>query len=149
MIRLSTFLSWRSLRTRISLAMVGLTLALGAVAIFQASSDLTGILTKQLRNRGTAIAKDLAVRSAVPSQTNDVFALYQVVNDSLLNNEDVRYVFLVEPSGDIRVHTFEDGVPAGLAEANSPDAAEDLSIQRLRANEGPILDIAVPVFEGQ
>ncbi|MBI4338441.1 MAG: HAMP domain-containing protein [Chloroflexi bacterium] len=149
MSRISRLLAWRSLRTRIALALVGLTLALGVVALVQASLDLTNILQERLSNRGTAIAKDLAARSAAPSQTNDVFGLYEVVNDSLLNNADVRYIFLVEPSHEVRVQTFEQGVPPGLAEANPWTPGQRESIRTLQTSEGPILDIAVPVLGGQ
>ncbi|MBI2165340.1 MAG: HAMP domain-containing protein [Chloroflexi bacterium] len=149
MSRLARLFSWRSLRTRISLALVGLTLTLGIVALFQAGLDLTAILKERLQNRGIAIARDLAVRNAAPSLTNDVFALYEAINDSLLNNEDVRYIFLVEPSGEVRVHTFEEGVPPGLVEANRWDPAQRASVWSLRTTEGAVLDIAVPVLGGQ
>lgn len=146
---LGRWFSWASLRTRISLALVGLTLGLGIVALFQATLDLTAILENELQNRGVAIAKDLASRSAGPVQTNDVFGLYQVVNDALLNNGGVRYIFLMESSGNIRAHTFEDGVPPGLMQANGWAPPKLQSIRQLKTNEGPVLDIAVPISGGQ
>ncbi|MBI2911133.1 MAG: HAMP domain-containing protein [Chloroflexi bacterium] len=146
---LSRWLSRNILRTRIALAMVGLTLGLGVVALFQATLDLTTILEEELRNRGIAIARDLAARSATPSQTNDVFSLFEVVNDGLLNNRDVRYILLVEPSGTVRVHTFQGGVPPGLASAHPWEPGSPQSVRLLRTSEGAILDIAVPVLGGQ
>ncbi|MBI4200238.1 MAG: GAF domain-containing protein [Chloroflexi bacterium] len=141
--------SRHSLRARISLALVGLTLALGLVALVQATVDLTSILRERLQDRGIAIARDLSARSAAPSQTNDVFGLYQVVNDSLINNEDVRYVFLVAPTREVRVHTFVDGMPPALLDANPWRPGTRESVQRLRTNEGNIIDVAVPVLGGQ
>jgi hypothetical protein len=131
------------------LALIGLTIALGATALVQAKFDLTAILEERLQNRGIAIGRDLAARSALPSQTNDIFSLYEVINDSLLNNEDVRYIFLAEPTGTVRVHTFEGGVPPGLVQANGLAPGELQHVRLLRTSEGAILDIALPVLQGQ
>lgn len=146
---LSGLYLWRSLRGRIALVLVGLTLALGIIALVHATIDLTGILHARLENRGIAIAKDLADNSANSALAQDVFGLYELVNSSLVNNEDVRYIFLVGPSGDVRVHTFEKGVPPGLKEANPLPQGQRQQIRTLKTNEGAVLDIAVAVPEGQ
>lgn len=146
---MNKWLSWNSLRTRIALVLVGLTLTLGIVALFQAAVDLTAILGEQLQNRGIAIASDVAARSVVPSQTNDVFGLYDVVNTAFLSNPEVRYIFVIERSGDVRAHTFDEGVPAPLVEANPWDPTQPRTVRLLKTNEGPILDIAVPIMGGQ
>lgn len=140
---LSRLYPWRSLRGRIALVLIGLTLTLGVIALVLANSDLRGILHARLENRGIAIAKDLGRNSGNPALADDIFGLYELVNSSLVNNEDVRYIYLVEPSGDIRVHTFANGMPPGLKDANPLPEGEHQRVRTLRTTEGPILDIAL------
>lgn len=142
-------MSFFSLRTKMIAVMVGLVVVLGLGGTVQAKSDLSAILQEGMERRGVAIGHDLASRSTDLVLTNNIFDLYELINDTLINNDDVRYIFIVDQLGNVRVHTFEKGLPRGLQRANLVRGDEKYSAKVVETEEGPIRDIAVPVFEGR
>ncbi len=142
-------ITWRSLRFRIAAVIVVLTLVLGMGGTLRARSDLTHIARAELEKRGVTIARDLAVQHADQILVNDIYTLYTLVNDFLLNNPDLRYIFILDARGRVLVSTFPNGLPVGLREANVPTADGRYQIRRLRTTEGVVYDIAMPVAEGR
>jgi signal transduction histidine kinase len=137
-----------SLRIKITVTLVTVILLLGGVAVLQAQHDLRRILSDELTRRGSAIADDLANRSVDLLLTNDLYALHQLVNSTLTNHDDVRYVMLVDPSGRTLVHTFAEGLPRGLEAANVLPAGARRQVKPLETEEGMIQDVAAPVYGG-
>lgn len=142
-------IAWRSLRFRIAAVIVVLTLVLGLGGTLRARADLTRIAQAELERRGVTIARDLAVQHADQILVNDIYTLYTLVNDFLLNNPDLRYIFILDAQGRVLVSTFPDGLPVGLREANVPPPGNQYQLRRLRTTEGVVYDIAVPVAEGR
>jgi len=139
----------RSLRTQITVALVSLTLLLGVGGTLRARADLSTIGRADLEKRAVTIARDLAVQHADQVLINDIFGLYELVNDFLLNNTDLRYIVIVSPSGSVLVNTFEDGLPEGLWEANIPRSGITYQARRIRTEEGIIYDVAMPILAGR
>ena len=102
-----------------------------------------------MEKRGGTIARDLAVQHADQILVNDIYTLYTLVNDFLLNNADLRYIFIVDAQGQVIVSNFPQGLPAGLRQANIPPSDETYQVRRLRTTEGVVYDIAMPVAEGR
>ncbi len=142
-------IAWRSLRFRIAAVIVVLTLVLGLGGTLRARSDLTHIARAELEKRGATIARDLAVQHADQILVNDIYTLYTLVNDFLLNNPDLRYIFILDAQGRVLVSTFPKGLPVGLREANVPPPGSRYQMRRLRTTEGIVYDIAMPVAEGR
>lgn len=138
-----------SLRTRIMLSISVLIFILGFGATVYARRDLSRILLRETQEAGITLAQSLAVQSAPLLLTEDVFALYGLLNNAVLNSQDIRYVFILSPSGQVRYHTFEAGFPAGLKERNRMRAGEKYSLERIDTDEGKVIDIAVPILEGE
>ncbi|MBI4339789.1 MAG: HAMP domain-containing protein [Chloroflexi bacterium] len=139
----------RSLRFRIALTLTGLTAALGLVSLANAYNDITHIIGQRLQEEGLATARSLAAHSASHARANDKSGLVQMVRDTIANDEDLRYVFLVAPSGEVMVHTFEAGVPSELVAANMPGPKASESTRVLDMEGEEVLDIVVPVSGGQ
>jgi len=81
--------------------------------------------------------------------TDDLFGLYELLNNTLVNTPDVRYLLVLDANGAVRAHTFGVGLPRGLIEANSVASTELWHARRLKTEEGTIFDVAVPLFEGR
>lgn len=139
----------RSLRFQIMAALVSLTLLLGVGGTLRARSDLAAIGRAELEKRAITIARDLAVQHVDQVLVNDIFGLYELVNDFLLNNADLRYIFIMSPGGSVLVSSFEGGVPEGLWEVNIPQPQAIYQAQRIRTEEGIIYDVAMPILEGR
>jgi len=142
-------MGWRSLRIRIAAVIVALTLILGLGGTVRARSDLTRIGRIELEKRAATIARDLAVQHADQILVNDIYNLYTLVNDFLLNNPDLRYLFILDARGRVIINSFPKGLPVGLRQANVPDPDEVYRVRRLATTEGVIYDIAMPVLEGR
>ncbi len=138
-----------SLRLKILSAVVGLILLLGLGGTFHARYSLANISRDQLVKRGEAIASDMASDSENMVLTEDIFGLYELVNSTMVNNDDVRYVFVVDVRGEPLVHSFPEGLPAGLLAANQPSPDGQQSVRRIPTDEGAIQDVAIPVLEGE
>lgn len=128
---------------------LGLVLLLGLGITWQVRASTTATLTAQLDQRGISIARDLAARSADMILINNTYALYGLLKDTSLNNTDLRYAFILDPSGRVLVHSFDHGFPRGLAEENSVASTDRSHTVVLESDEGPIHDIAVPIFDGR
>lgn len=138
-----------SLRAKITAAIVGLILTMGLAGTFHARFTLGNELRGELVQRGKTIAGDVSSRSEDALITNDVFALYELINTVLVNDEDVRYVFVVDANGEVRAQTLPGSLPAGLLVANGLSADGADSVARLPSDEGPIQDIAYPILGGK
>ena len=121
---------WRAagavgIRTKILGIVLALVALMGVSATIQVRGMLSDALGTQLKERGISVTRDLAARSTDLILVNDRYALYQLLRDTLINNPDVRYAFIVDPQGQVIAHTFNGGFPEGLLAANAA-AATDL-----------------------
>ncbi len=142
-------MDWKSLRIRIATVIVVLTLILGLGETVRARADLTRIGWTELEKRGVTIARDLAVQHADQILANDIYRLHTLINGFLLNNPDLRYIFILDAQGQVLVNSFPQGLPPDLREANVPTSQEAYQFRRLHTTEGGVYDIAMPVAEGR
>ncbi|MFQ5380847.1 MAG: GAF domain-containing protein [Dehalococcoidia bacterium] len=138
-----------SLRTKIAAAIVSLILTLGLAGTLHARITLENQLRRELVQRGTFAAANIASGSEEALITNDVFTVYELINAAVVNDEDIRYVFVVNSAGDVMAKTFLGALPAGLAAANGIGPDGTGSTVRLPTDEGPVQDIAYPILEGR
>jgi len=146
------FWSWANsvtIRVKIMGIVLAMTLILGSSVTFHVRATLTSSLRGQLQQNAIAIGRDVAARSADLLLTNDLFALHQLVRDTLENNRDVRYVFVTDSAGVAAADSFGGRLPPGLLAANSVRGERRFRLQVLDTEEGPIHDVALPIMEGR
>lgn len=127
----------------------GVVVLLGLAVTLQVRARLQAELGASLETRGVAIARDLSVRSADLILTENTFALHQLIRDTLENNPDARYVFVLDAKGNVLAHSFDQGVPPDLLKVNSSAEEQPYQAQTLDSNEGLITDVAVPILDGR
>ncbi len=154
--RIQTLLQrgWRiagsvSVRVKIMGIVLGLVFLLGLGVTYQVRQVMTRALIHQLEERGISLTRDLAGRSTDLVLTNNLFALHELLRDTVENNSDVRYAFLLDAQGQVLVHSFAGGFPADLLTANPVAPQERYRLEILDTEEGLIWDFAVPIFGGQ
>lgn len=130
----------------IALGMVAL-LGLGVTAEVRWRMQAT--LRAELRHRAAAIARDVAGRAADLIVTHDLFALHELVRATLENNEDVRYVLVLDRAGLPLSHTLAGTPSPELLAANWPDPGHGTRVQPLATEEGLVYDAAVSIFGGR
>ncbi len=128
---------------------IGLILTIGLAVALTLRARLARDLGLSLEERSIAIARDLASRATDLVLTDNTFALYQLVRDTVENNPDVRYAFITDASGQPLVHSFPRFVPPDLLAINQPEARVPYRLQPLMSDEGRLLDVAMPLLEGR
>ncbi|GAB4545463.1 MAG: hypothetical protein Kow0063_39530 [Anaerolineae bacterium] len=138
-----------SVRTKILGIVLALVLVLGVGVTLQVRSTVRTALSHELHNRGVSITRDVAARSVDMLLVHDLYGVHRLLQDTLTNNEDVRYAFIISPQGEILAHTFGDGFPLELVAVNVVDSADRYHLQKVATEEGVIWDFAVPIFDGR
>ncbi len=138
-----------SLRLQIIALVLSFTLAVGLGNAFRAHLALDDLAREQFERRSVATALALAGQATDLLLTNDLFGLFELLNNTLVNTPDVRYIMVLDDAGNVHAHTFGPGVPRGLVEANTVAPSEAWHLNRLNTEEGYIVDVAAPLLEGQ
>ena len=138
-----------SLRVKIIIGLVGIVALIEAALLFVVYDRFSTVMDNELVTTGIAIAGDVATNSAQLIPTDNIFALDSLVKNTLANNPDVRYVIVLDVNNNVLVHSFEQGVPTSLLQANSYVSGQRYNLAILETNEGVIRDLAVPVSEGR
>lgn len=138
-----------NIRVKILGIVLGLVLLMGAVVTFQVRATLTQTMNTQFQDQAISVAHDIAARSTDLILINDLYGLHQLLRDTLANNSNVRYAFVVSHEGRVLAHTFGDGFPLDLLEANTVEPEQHHETIILDTNEGRVWDTAVPIFGGQ
>ncbi len=138
-----------SVRAKITGIIMGLVLLLAAGVILVVRQSLHQAMIHELEARAISVTHDLANRSTDLILINNLYALQQLILETQANHSDIRYIFIVDPDGHVLVHTFGDGFPAGLTSINGPMLEDTHQVSFLDTTEGPVLDVAVPIFGGQ
>ena len=138
-----------SIRVKITGIVVGVILTLGVAMGVLVYRGFTESLERELEERGTAIAVNLASRSQDLVLTDRLFALYTLARETARDNKDLLYVYITDRSGAVLVHTFKGGMPAGLLGLPPLAPGEATRVRLLRTETGMIRHIAVPVLGGR
>jgi signal transduction histidine kinase len=138
-----------SVRAKITGIILGLVLMLGVGVILVVRQALQEAMVHELEARAISVAHDLGTRSTDLILINNLFALQQLILETQANHADIRYVFILDPQGQVLVHTFGDGFPSGLTSLSGKLMDGPHQVNILNTTEGPVWDVSVPVFEGQ
>lgn len=138
-----------SVRTKILGIVLGLVLLLGLGISLQVRQVMQGALVQRLQEQSVANARDLAARATDLILINDLYGLHELLLETQRNNPDVLYAFITDKQGAVIVHTFGEGFPLPLIEANRVSAQEHHKTVLLQTEMGRVWDTAVPIFDGQ
>ncbi len=138
-----------SVRTKILGIVLGLVLFLGIVTTFEVRVMSRQALINRLQETSISTARDVAARATDLILVNDLYALHQLLEETRLNNADVRYAFVIDANGNVLAHTFGAGFPLELLAANGVTADEHHRILPLETDEGVVWDTAVTIYGGQ
>lgn len=138
-----------SVRSKILGIVLGFIILLGVGVTLQARYALTATMTAQLAEQSASVSRDLAARSTDPILLNDLLRLHDLLNETLSNNPNVRYAFIVDPQGQVIAHTFVGGFPLDLLTLNTVAPSEHHHTVLIKTNEGSVWDTAVPILNGK
>ncbi|MDU2063472.1 MAG: histidine kinase [Sporomusaceae bacterium] len=135
-----------SIYQKILLLVLAIISFLGCVVSLLVWNFMDDLVSQQLRKRASEIAVHVAQRSANLILVEDYYSLYELINQTKRESNDVRYILLIDYDGRLLAHTFAEGIPEGLW------PVKDLSlrgVQKLTSDEGVIYDTVVPIEKGE
>ncbi len=138
-----------SVRSKILGIVLGFIVLLGAGVIIQSRYALTSTMTAQLKEQSVSVSRDVAARATDPILLNDSLGLHDLLDETLANNLNVRYAFIVDLQGQVIAQTFEGGFPLDLLNLNSANPTEHHHTALIQTGEGLVWDTAVPILDGK
>ena len=114
---------------------------------------VTNRFSKSLREsaiaQGEYLSQELALEATNSILINDLIALQNLLNNHLVSNPSVEYIFILR-DGQILAHTFPEGIPQQLIGVNTPRDNKRGNLKRIVTDENDYyLDIAWPIFSGK
>jgi two-component system sensor histidine kinase VicK len=137
------------LRSKILFGIAGVVVLFGLTVMIFAKTVLYQNLLEKLEKRGISIARHMAANSIDPVLTEKYFELSLMAKDFMKSEEDVAYIFVLDRTGKVLAHTFDNGFPVELKEVNRAGSGQKYSVQRILTEKEDLIDIAVPLLNGE
>ena len=138
-----------SFRTRVFVSMLSVVLLAGGLIGLAVSQTVTHALSEEYKQRGLALAINLAARCGDPLLAVDFLRLKNMVDETVSSSEGIAYTFIMDENSKVLAHTYEGGFPVALKTANSAGARQRCGIRLLDTGEELIYDFAAPVTAGE
>jgi DNA-binding NtrC family response regulator/HAMP domain-containing protein len=140
---------FKSLKSKLLLAVSALVILSGLVIAFLVTQRYSGALRKALVGQAANVAHTVALDAADKILVNDLVALQKMLDQQTRSNPALGYLFILR-EGRILAHTFDQGVPHQLIEANKAPSGDQPHFREIVSTKGAhYLDIAWPIFEGK
>jgi signal transduction histidine kinase len=139
-----------NLRNKFIAGFCGLILLVGTALLLVMRAELHTYLEHELDKRGTTIARHMAEESMTPILTENSIDLQLLVNDHKKNEEDIRYIYIVNNRREVLAHTFGNSFPHDLLKTDHPAVdAKNGQIQLLQSDDGEhIEDVTAMISAG-
>lgn len=144
------FISRRSFQSKINMGLAIIIICFGLLlGVMNHHVSSRAVLEETLK-RGEALAVNLSARSVESILSMNFLRLTTLATDMAQsgNQEDIVYVFIMDPHGQVLAHTFRNGFPVDLRFANPVDDDQNFSYQLLDTGTELIYDFASPVMVG-
>jgi two-component system, NtrC family, sensor kinase len=139
------FLTRLSFRSKIILGITTVVLVFGLLSAIFVSRIATQAMLGEIKKRGLSLGLSLAARTADPLLAMDFLRLKNMVDELKESSDDIIYVFVQDKHGQILSHTFKNGFPIELKDANPVPQDATQHIQLLNTGEGRVYDFAIPI----
>ncbi|MBR9979466.1 MAG: sigma 54-interacting transcriptional regulator, partial [Desulfatitalea sp.] len=139
----------KSLEKMLLLVVAVLVIATGIAVSQLVTHSYSVNLLEMAITRAESMAHKLALQAADAILVNDRVDLQKMLEDQMASEPSAAYLFVVR-QGALLAHTFTEGVPAQLIDANSPAGPVDSHIEKIISETGQrFIDVAFPIFDGK
>lgn len=137
------------LRNKILAHTITLVFLLGLSIAFFVNTSLKKELLSDLREKGISSTMHIAHMSMDDILTDNKLSLQLMLNSQQTANKEIEYIYIEDAWHKILAHTFGEIFPKGLAKANIINKSNTHSIKTINTVKGDIIDIAIPISNGQ
>jgi two-component system response regulator HydG len=139
----------KSLRSKLIISVSTLVIGSGLIISLLETNRFSKSLHESAISQGEYLSQELALEATNLILINDLIALQTLLNNHLLSNPLLAYLFVVKED-QILANTFTDGIPRNLIGINTPKSNEKGNFKHISTHEGErYLDIAWPIFSGK
>ncbi len=139
----------RNLKSRLLLAVAALVIGSGLVIALLVTRQYSAALRRAMFSQAENLAHSVALDAADKILLNDLVALQRMLDQQTQSNPVLAYIFVMR-DGRVLAHTFEQGAPVQLLEANGIGPAQQPSFREIVSQRGEtFLDTAWPIYEGK
>ena len=139
----------KSLKNTLLLAVAVLVVISGLIISQIVTHRYSVSLIEGATARAENIAHNLSLDAADNILLNDRVGLQKLIDDQMISTPDIAYIFVVK-NGRVLSHTFSEGVPVQLIDANNFSDSEKGHLEKfVSENNDHFLDIAWPIFGGK
>ncbi|MBT3380237.1 MAG: hypothetical protein HN742_00810 [Lentisphaerae bacterium] len=117
-------------------------LAIGAYV----TTSVSALLEQELSAKGRTIARVVSQELLDPLLVEDRLKLHDILRRAAATSNDLRYLCIQDGSGKVLAHTFPKALPTTLRELWQTTRGETI---RFNSDQGPILEVAEPLWEGE
>lgn len=135
----------KNLRTKIISRLAIMSTCAMSILLFSMYHYISHTLQNDLINRGNFIAHTMGEQSANQILARKYLALALTLTDTKDFDQDMAYLFITDPQGNVLAHSFGQVFPVNLQKVNR---AGNKSLQRISMNGQEILDINSPILSG-
>ncbi len=136
------------IRLKINLGILTILLLSSLMIAGFTSQIVSQALFREYRNRGLALALNLADRSEDPLLALDYLRMKTVIEQVAASAEDISYAFIQDHDGQVLSHTFSGGFPVQLGPVNAVPGGQRFQIRLISTGSEEIYDFATPVMAG-
>ncbi len=111
-------------------------------------TSISKYLENGLITSGQELASSLSVTVGNDILFDDRFSLWERLSKTMETNDQVRYIIVTYPNGEMMLSTFGNNLPAGLMSSRTYDSSKDIDSVLYDSSEGRIREIMVPIDDG-
>lgn len=105
-------------------------------------------LEQEMLERELIIAEYVTEDLANPLLQKDAIAVNEIIDNVMIRNTDIRYIYVVDFDGVVITHTFSQDFPADMVTANLIPPNENTAVKVFSVEGESIQDVGVRVLNG-
>lgn len=133
---------------KLNLLIIFLLVTLTLIVTASVSVMMNDALEQEMMERELTIAEYVTEDLANPLLQKDTIEVNEIIDNVMMRNTDIRYVYVVDFDGVVVTHTFSQGFPADMVTANPIPPQENTAVRILSVDGESIKDVGVRVLDG-
>lgn len=130
--------------------MVVVVMLFGSINVALVHRIIFSSLEDELEHRGVFMSQIVSQRAINYILFDDMVALNVLIDEVKAADESIEYILVCDPSCNVVAHTFEQLLPAELANVHSRQQSNEILTEyvQFKGNDKIIRDISIPLLEG-
>jgi PAS domain S-box-containing protein len=133
-------------QSKINLGITAVVVFFGLISAVLVSRVAVNSLITENKDQGSSLALNLANRAVDPMLAQDFLRLKNLVHEITELSDYNTYAFILDRESRVMVHTFKEGFPVNLRNANTVTTENKVNIQLIDTGKRRIYDFAAPIL---